>query len=81
MKRYGIQRVQLPASMPLGNDEVGRLEDIEVLRDCLPRHVEVDAQLRQRLPVALMQPIEQRPAAGIGEGSENGVGVFHRVAE
>jgi hypothetical protein len=71
--------MQLFASAPVGDDEVGGCEDVQVLRDGLTGHVEVGAQLGQRLAVALVQSVEQHPAAAVGEGFEDDVGVFHRT--
>jgi hypothetical protein len=50
-----------------------------VLRDCLPRHIEVLAQFAKGLPVALMQQIQQPPPAGIGQRFENLIHVIHEL--
>jgi hypothetical protein len=48
-----------------------------VLGDSLPGHVEVAAQLRQRLTVALVQPIEQLSTAFIRQGFEDCIHGFN----
>ena len=42
-----------------------------MLRDRLPRHIKMLAQLAQRLPVALEQLVEQRAAAFVRQGFEH----------
>ena len=42
-----------------------------MLADRLPRHVEARAEFVQRLAVIRAQPVEQFPAAGIGQGFEH----------
>jgi hypothetical protein len=47
VNRHRVQEVQL-LSTPAGRrNEVGLFEAFEVLRDGLPRHVEVSAEIRQ----------------------------------
>ncbi len=65
--------MQLFAASPLDGDEVRGFEQCQVLRDALPRHVEVVAELAQRLPVARMQSVEELAAPGIGERFEETV--------
>src|SRR3954451_17672199 len=68
-------------------DEPGGLEDVEVLRDGLPRrgeavlHRQPRADLEQRLVVAIGQLVEDRPPGGIGERPKDVVGshVCHHV--
>src|SRR5689334_2342441 len=67
----------LLAADPLGCDEIGRLEDREVLSHRLPRHREPTAELTQRLPVRRVKTVEQEPPAGIGQGAEDGIVVGH----
>ena len=53
-------------------DEVRRLEDAEVLHDAEPRHGrQRRLQLTERLAIALEEPVEQRPAAGVGQRAEH----------
>ena len=70
-----IEVVELFAAAPDDCDEVGLLEDFEVLGDSLARHGEQRAKPSQRLPAALVQRIEQLASAGIGEGLEHVVHV------
>jgi hypothetical protein len=53
------------------DDHAGVLEDAQMLHDAESRHREMIAQLRERLPVAREERIEQRSAAGVGERLEN----------
>lgn len=64
----GIEVVQFFAAVPDGRDKIGALEQVEVLGYGLTCHVEVRAQVGQRLPAALVEHIEQFAAAGIGQG-------------
>src|SRR4051812_15493881 len=73
--RHRVEVVQLLAASPDGGDEVRALENREVLRHSLARHVEVRAEIRQRLPVLFVQAIQQRAAAGIRERSEGAIEV------
>jgi hypothetical protein len=50
------------------------LEQREVLHDPEAGHGgEHLAQLAERLPISVAQPVEQSSAAGVGQGSEHGV--------
>lgn len=75
MEWHGIQKVQLLAPVPDHGEEVGGFEDIEVLGHGLAGHVEMGAEFRQRLPVGLVQVVEELAAARIGEGFEH---IFHQ---
>jgi hypothetical protein len=67
--------VQLLAPAPHGGHEVRGFQQGEVLRNALPRHVEVLAQLVERATVIRMQQIQELAPAGIGEGFEQHIGV------
>lgn len=69
----GVEVVELFAAVPDGGDEVGVLEEVQVLGHGLTGHVEVLAEGGEGLAVVLMQQVEQLAAAGIGQGFENGV--------
>src|SRR5580700_10227713 len=75
LQRYRIEEVQLFAAAPHGGDQVRRLQQIEVLRHALPRHVQVFAQLVECAAVVRMQQVQELAPAGIGEGLEQHVGV------
>lgn len=51
-------------------DQVRGLEGPEVLRDGLACHVEVAAQVTERLSVMAIQKIEESAAAGIGRRAQ-----------
>ena len=73
MNRDGVQVVQLFAPPADGRHEVGGLQDCEVLRDRLARHLQMRAEVGERLPVARPQRVEQPPPRGTGQGTEDGV--------
>jgi len=66
-----IEVVQLFAAVPDDGDEVGVLQQVQVLGHRLAGHVEVRAERGQRLPAALVEQVEQLAAAGIGQGFEH----------
>src|SRR6516225_1925597 len=74
--RYRVDEMKLLPPLAPRRHEVGVLEDREMLRNGLASHLEFLAELAQRLPVLLAQPIQQVSATGIREGSEHGV-VIH----
>src|ERR1051325_2812197 len=51
-----------------------------MLGDRLPRHVEVFAQLAKRLPAALVQLVEQLPAAFVCQSLEHCIHLAHYYA-
>ena len=59
VQRHWIEIMQLLAPTPDDDDEIRRFQQKEVLGHRLPRHVEVLAQFTERLPVVLVQLIEQ----------------------
>src|SRR5262245_26266070 len=69
--------MELASALPPGGQEPGRFEDIEMLRDRLPRqpepvlHRQPTAQLEQSLAVLLLQFVQDRPARRRGEGLEH----------
>lgn len=67
----GVEVVELFATVPDGGDEVGVLEEIEVLGHGLAAHIEMLAERGERLAVVLVQQVEQLAAAGIGQSFEN----------
>jgi hypothetical protein len=75
MERDGIQVVQLLPTPTGCADQIGGLENGEVLGRRLTGHVEVLAELAQRLPVALVETVEQVPSGSIGERLEQVVKV------
>jgi hypothetical protein len=66
-----VQEVELLPPAANGGDEIGRLEDGEVLADRLPGHVEPGAELAQGLSVADVQAVEQLPATRVGKRLEH----------
>ena len=66
-----VEVVQLLPAAADGRDEVGRLQHGEVLAHRLAGHVQPRAQLAQRLAVALVEAVEQDPAARVGQRLEH----------
>lgn len=66
LERHGVQKVQLFSPAPLHGDEVCRFEHGEVLRHAPPRHVEVLAELAERLPIVSVQAIQELSTPWIG---------------
>ena len=71
VQRHRIEIMQLLAPAPDDGDQVCRFQQQQMLGHRLPRHVEVFAQFAQRLPVALVQFIEQLSAARIRQRFEH----------
>jgi len=71
VNRHWIQIMQLLAPAPDDDNQVRRFEQTKVLGDRLARHVQVPAQIGQRLAVALVQLIEQLPAAAVRQRFEH----------
>jgi len=74
VKRHGVDEMQfLPATLDRA-DQIGRLQDLEVLRGRLPGHVQVFAKLTERLPILLTKKIKQLSACRVAQRFENLVG-------
>ena len=69
--RNRVEIVQLLPALLHGRDQIGLLQDPQVLANRLTRHVEARAEFVQRLAVIRAQPVKQFPAAGIGQGFEH----------
>ena len=63
--------MQLLTPAPDDDDQIRRLQQQKMLGDRLPRHVEVRAQFAERLPVALVQLVEQLSTAFVRQGFEH----------
>lgn len=74
--RHGVDEMQLFAPLPPPGDKIGFFQDRQMLGDGLARHVEAVAQIAQRLAVPVVQPVQQLPAAGIGQGAKHSI-VIH----
>jgi hypothetical protein len=68
--RHGIEVMQLLAPAPDDRDKIRCFEQQQMFRHRLPRHIEVPAQLTERLPVVLVQLVEQLSAALVSQGFE-----------
>src|SRR5439155_11231229 len=75
--RYRVEEVQLLATRPTREDEIGLFEHLEVLHDAEARHRQLGLQFGQRAAVTREEQIEQEPSAGIGERFEHPVVVRH----
>ena len=76
-ERRGVDVVELVPALAAGLDQTRGLENVEVLRDRLPRRAkpvldrQARADLKQRLPVPVGQLVEDRAARGVGQGLED----------
>src|SRR5262245_28924390 len=75
VQRHRVDEMQLLPATPDRAHQIGRLEDPDVLRGRLPRHVQVIAELAQRLPVPLVQQVEQLSSCRVAQRLENLVSV------
>ena len=66
-----VQEVELLASAALGDDEARVLEHAEMLHHAEARHRRPPLELAERLPVALLELVEEAAARGIREGFED----------
>ncbi len=66
VQRHRIEEMQLLASAPDRGDEVRLFEENQMLGHRLPGHLQMRAQIRQRLSVVRVQHIQQLAAARIG---------------
>ena len=71
VKRHRVEVVQRRTALAADQHEVGLRHDAQMLRHRLSRDRQPFAQLRQRLPVADAQAIEQNPAVRVAEGRED----------
>src|ERR1700683_522172 len=69
--RHGVDEMQLLAALTLHGDEVRAFQYRQMLGYGLAGHGESCAQIIQGLPIATVQPVQQRPATGIGQRPEN----------
>ena len=67
----GVQEVQLLPTTANRGQEVGRLQDGQVLAHRLAGHVLAFAELLQALAAGVVQAVEQAPAAGVGQSPEH----------
>ncbi len=72
--------MQLFATSPHSGDQIRGLQQVEVLRNSLPRHVQMLAQFIERAPVVRMQKVQQLAPAGIGQGFEQQVSVMEMLS-
>ena len=73
VQRDRIEVVQLLPPAPHRADQVGGLQDGQMLGHRLTGHVDPPAQLPERLPVLLVQPVQQTPAGLVGQRLEDRV--------
>jgi hypothetical protein len=65
--------VQFFAATPEMHNQIRAVEELKMFGHPLAGHLQVPAKLTQRLPIVLMQLVEQSPARGIGQGFEDKV--------
>src|SRR5512146_2150170 len=81
LQRHRIEEMELFPPAPDGGDQVGGLEDSQVLSDGLTGHIQVPAKVTERPSVVAIQEIEKLAPAGIGQRLEQEVGIVHSSAE
>src|SRR5262245_19533335 len=75
VQRHRVDEMQLLPATPDRAHQISRLEDPDVLGGRLPRHVQVLAELAQRLPVPLAQQVEEPSTRRVTQRLENLVSV------
>ena len=70
VQRRRIEVMQFFTSVPESGDEVRRFQQRQMLGHGLARHVQVAAQLAQRLPVVAAQLVQQLSTAFVRQGLE-----------
>src|SRR5262245_362370 len=76
-ERRGVDVVELVPALAAGLDQTRGLQNVEMLRDRLPRRAkpvldrQARADLKERLPVPVGQLVEDRAARGIGQCLED----------
>ena len=63
--------MQFVSSAPNNGHEIRVLQQPQVFRHRLPRHIHAHAKLAQRLPVIRLQTVQQFPAGRIGQRFEH----------
>src|SRR5438270_3699479 len=81
VERHRIEEMELLAPCALPGDQVRFVQDRQVFRDRLPRHVQSPTELAQCLPVAGMQTVQQFAATGVGESAKHGIVIHSRNTE
>src|SRR6516165_5043994 len=76
VNRHRIDEVQLFPAVAFPGDEIGLLENRQMLRDRLAGHLQPFAQFAKRLAISAVQPIQQPPTASIGQSAKQKV-LFH----
>src|SRR2546425_1236686 len=71
VQRHWFEIMQLLAPAPDGGDEVRGFHQQEMLGHRLPGHVEVFTQFAERLPVVVVQLVEQLSPAFVRQGFKN----------
>ena len=71
----GLRKWSLSRPRRRCGDEVCIFEDVEVLGDGLTGHVDAFAEFAEGLPIASEEAVEEQTAAGVGEGSEDQIGI------
>jgi hypothetical protein len=69
--------MQFLSATPARCDETRIFEHGKMLGYGLPRHIQVLAQLRERLCIIGVERIKQLPAAPVGKRSKYEVGIVH----
>src|SRR5688500_13188031 len=74
---HGVEEVELHAPPPARDHEARFFEHLEMLHHAEARHLELPLELAQRLPVPLVQQIEQEASRRIAQRLEHQILVDH----
>ena len=73
LQRNWVEVMKFLTAAPKVDDQICLVEQAEMFAYCLATHVEVLAKLVQGLAIFLMQSVEQKASARIGQGFEDSV--------
>jgi hypothetical protein len=75
--RDGVEKMQLLASAPMRDYQARPFQHLEVLHYAEARHLELLLELSQRLPIVLVEQVEEKAPRAVSEGSEHQVFFDH----
>src|SRR5271169_6253064 len=79
--RNRVDEMQLFAAMAAHRNQICLLQDGKMLRHRLAGHVQPLAQLAKRLATLPVQPVQQLPAARIGQSTKHSIVIHTRNME
>jgi len=73
LQRNWVEVMKFFSTAPKMDDQICSVKEAEMFTDCLATHVKMLAKLVQGLAIFLMQSVEQKASARIGQGFEDSV--------